>query len=248
MKRIWHDAAPDGLGLNGDKTEGGRAAADDVAAYLRRHPDFLIAYPDLLGVLTPPPRVNGHRVIDLHHYQVEQLRQEVEEMTEARDDVVRAGRFNIDAQRRIHQGVLALLGAQSFENLIEIATTDLAVMLHLDAVTLGVESSGPGLPPVRLGGVFQLDPDSVDGLIGPGRGVMLRGDEAGTAEVFGAAAGLIASQALIRLDISPTTPPALLALGSRDPEQFHPGQGTELLSFLARSLEQCIRAWLDLPT
>ena len=247
MKRNPHDAAPNGQGLNGAKPDGGRAAADGVAAYLRRHPDFLIDYPDLIEVLTPPARVNGHRVIDLHHYQVEHLRQEVDQMTAARDSLVRAGRCNLDAQRRVHQGVLALLGARSFENLIEIATTDLAVMLNLDAVTLGVESNGPGLPPVRLGGVYQLEPDSVDSLIGQGREIMLRGDAPGNAQVFGGAAGLIASEALIRLAISPATPPSLLALGSRDPEQFHPGQGTELLNFLARTLEQCIRAWLDLP-
>jgi uncharacterized protein YigA (DUF484 family) len=65
--------------------------------------------------------------------------------------------------------------------------------------------------------------------------------------IFGAAAGLVASQALIRLEISPATPPALLALGARQPDQFHQGQGTELLTFLAGVLENCIRAWLDLP-
>ena len=247
MKRNPRDAAPEGFGLNGIKNGAVRATAEDVAAYLRRHPDFLIDHPDLLEVLTPPARVNGHRVIDLHHYQVEHLRQEVDEMTQARDHLVRAGRCNLAAQRRVHQGVLALLGARSFENLIEIATTDLAVMLHLDAVTLAVESSGPGLPPVRLGGVFQLEPDSVDALIGPGRDVALRSDAECSPQVFGAAAGLIASEALIRLSISHATPPALLALGSRNGEQFHPGQGTELLTFLARTLEQCIRAWLDLP-
>ncbi|MEM7223573.1 MAG: DUF484 family protein [Pseudomonadota bacterium] len=247
MSRNQRGAAPDGFGLNGAKNGIGRATADDVAAYLRRHPDFLTEHPDLLAILKPPARVNGHRVIDLHHYQVEHLRQEVDDVAQARDDLLRAGRCNLTAQRRVHEGVLALLGARSFENLIEIVTTDLAVLLHLDAVTLGVESTGPGLPPVRLGGVYQLDPDSVDCLIGRGRDVALRGDVECDPQVFGAAASLIASEALIRLSISSSTPPALLALGSRNAEQFHPGQGTELLSFLARTLEQCIRAWLELP-
>ena len=247
MTRNQRDATPEGYRLNGTKTGGGQATADEVSAYLRRHPGFLTEHPELLDILTPPARVNGHRVVDLHHYQVERLRQEVDGMTQARDDLVRAGRCNLTAQRRVNQGVLALLAACSFENLIEIVTTDLAVLLNLDAVTLCVETSGPGLPPVRLGGVYQIEPDSVDCLIGRGRDVVLRGDTLCSHEVFGAAASLIASEALIRLSISQTTPPALLALGSRDAEQFHPGQGTELLSFLARSLEQCIRAWLNLP-
>ena len=39
----------------------------------------------------------------------------------------------------------------------------------------------------------------------------------------------------------------LLALGSREPDTFHPGQATELLCFLTRVIERCIRSWLDLP-
>jgi uncharacterized protein YigA (DUF484 family) len=39
----------------------------------------------------------------------------------------------------------------------------------------------------------------------------------------------------------------LLALGSRVEGRFDPSQGTELLGFLARILELCIRTWLELP-
>jgi uncharacterized protein YigA (DUF484 family) len=35
-------------------------------------------------------------------------------------------------------------------------------------------------------------------------------------------------------------------MGTRKPDKFHPGQGTELLNFLARALESTIGAWLDL--
>jgi uncharacterized protein YigA (DUF484 family) len=38
-----------------------------------------------------------------------------------------------------------------------------------------------------------------------------------------------------------------LCIGTRRPGRFHPGQGTELLGFLARSLGITIAAWLDLP-
>ena len=66
-------------------------------------------------------------------------------------------------------------------------------------------------------------------------------------ELFGAAAGLVRSEALIRLSIGDATPEALLALGSRDAEHFQEGQGTELLGFLARVVEGSIRGWLNLP-
>lgn len=230
-----------------DAAEDGGPSAAQVDGYLRRHPDFLARHPELLKVLTPPECRRGDGVLDLQSFMVDRLRDEVAEVTAARDAVVQAGRSNLSAQARIHKAVLALLSAKSFEHLIELVTTDLAVALNLDAVTLGVELSEQSLPPVRLGGIFQLEPDTVDALLGKGRALMLRGDTEGDPMIFGAAAGLVASQALIRLDISPTTPAALLALGSRQPDQFHQGQGTELLTFLAGALELCIRTWLDLP-
>jgi uncharacterized protein YigA (DUF484 family) len=235
-----------GKPAKGSEQDGGPSAAQ-VDSYLRRHPDFLARHPELLKILTPPDCRRRDGVLDLQSYMVDRLRDEVAEITAARDAVVQAGRGNLTAQSRTHQAVLALLAAHSFEHLIEIVTTDLAVALDLDAVTLGVERSAQGLPPVRVGGLYQLEPDTVDSVIGPGRALLLRSEIEGDPMIFGAGAGLVASEALIRLSISAATPSALLALGSRRPDQFHPGQGTELLTFLAGALEQCVRAWLELP-
>ena len=77
--------------------------------------------------------------------------------------------------------------------------------------------------------------------------ILLEQDISADPAIFGSAASLIASQAIVRLDISPDAPPALLAFGSRDRSRFHSGQATELLQFLARVLEKLIRVWLDLP-
>ena len=65
--------------------------------------------------------------------------------------------------------------------------------------------------------------------------------------IYGAGANLVRSQALVRVDISLDTPPAILAFGSRDPELFQDGQGTEQVSFLARVVERQFRTWLNLP-
>ncbi len=249
MARDQRDAAPDGEAAKAaeEAAEDGGPSAAQVAGFLHRNPDFLAENPELLEVLTPPGRARGDGVLDLQCYMVDRLRDEVAEMTAARDSLVQAGRSNMSAQTRVHQAVLALLAAKSFESLIETVTTDLAIVLDLDAVVLGVERTVRDLPPVRLGGLCQLEPDTVDSVIGRGRALLLRGDIEGDPGIFGAAAGLVASEALIRLNISPATPVAMLALGSRRADHFHPGQGTELLTFLAGTLEQCVRAWLDLP-
>jgi len=221
--------------------------AGEVAAFLEQHPEFFAEHSDLLDSLRAPSPDNGEGVVHLQHFLVERLRQQLAEARHAHDNLVAIGRANLTIQARVNRAVLALLSARSFEQLIELVATDLAVILDLDAVALGVEQGVDELPPVRLDGLVQLEPGTVDELIGRGRTVTLVDRTDGQTALFGAAASLISSQALIRLQISRKTPPALLALGSRRTKQFHEGQRTELLTFLARALERSIRAWLNLP-
>ncbi len=59
----------------------------------------------------------------------------------------------------------------------------------------------------------------------------------------GEGAGLVRSSALVRLRRSKPVSNGLLALGVRN-DAFQPGQGTELLLFLAAVTEICVNRWL----
>lgn len=219
----------------------------EVAAYLREHPDFLARHSDLLDVLQPPARAQGEGVVDLQQFMVDRLRGELARLRESRDDLLHTGRANANAQTRVHEAILALLSAKSFEHLIETATTDLTVILDLDAVTICVEQQEDCAARPRIRGVQQIEAGAVDACLGTRhRHAFFTGID-GDPAVFGSGAGLVQSAALLRLDISSATPPALLALGSRAPDHFEPSQGGELLQFLASALALTIRQWLELP-
>ena len=47
--------------------------ADDVAAYLREHPDFLNQHGDLVQHLTPPAMSHGNGVADFQNFMVERF-------------------------------------------------------------------------------------------------------------------------------------------------------------------------------
>jgi len=242
------DAAPKGSKQQaGARPDAGALSADQVAAYLRRHPEFLVDNPELLDGLTPPKRHDGESVIDLQSVMVERLRNEIGSLTDARDSLLTTGRTNLSAQARAHEAVVALLKSESFEHLIETVTTDLAVILDLDVVTIGVacDREKRAAAP-HINGVYQLEPEMLDEVLGPTCRMILRDNVAGDPRIFGAGAGLVHSDAILRLKIGPDAPEALLALGSRQPDQFHPGQGTELLSFLGSVLECCFQRWLNL--
>jgi uncharacterized protein len=233
-----------------NKPESKRSAeptAAQVAAYLRRHPDFLVRHPDVLDGLKPPIKRRGDGVVDLQHFMVERLRGEIQRLRSEQDDLVAVSRDNLSTQGRVHKAVIALLGAPSFEHLIEVVTTDFAVLLDVDVVSLCIEGADGPLPRVGMGGVHLLEPGTVDRLLGPKRKVMLRADADPEESVFGGASTLVRSDALVRLAVGSTTPAGLIAFGTRHPGFFNGNQGTELLTFLARVLEHCIRGWLDLP-
>lgn len=220
--------------------------AEDVANYLRAHPDFLAENPQLLETLRAPS-AHGGDIVDLRQFMVERLRGEVGRLRDQQAELVDAARANMTNQERVHAAVLYLLDARSFEQFIHILTNDLALMLELDVVTLVIEASGPTTPSVQIAGVHVVETDSIDTLM-MGRSIALHADITGDPALYGPAAGLVRSEALVQLEISHDTPPGLLAFGSRDPHLFQDGQATDQIAFLARVIERCARAWLDLPT
>ena len=221
-------------------------SAAQVIAYLRRHPDFLYRHPELLDQQTPPARHNEGSVVDLH-FMVERLRSDVAKLRANQDEIIANSRDNLGTQERIHKAVLALLEADTFEEFIEIITGDLVLLLEVDVVSLCIERTEGYNRRPKLDGLELLEQGAVDRLMGKGKQVILRDEAVGDSETFGGAAELVRSDALLRLKPSKAAPNAILAFGTRHPGYFHPGQGTELLSFLGRIIEFGIRSWLDLP-
>jgi len=226
--------------------EPGEVSESDVAAFLARDPEFFARHHDLLDRMVLPAERATPSVVDLRAYLVDRQRGEIDRLRRQQRAIVSASRANMNTQQRVHAAILFLLDAESFEQLIQAITTDLAVLLDLDVAQLLIEADGEGPIQQLRTGVRVLPAGDIDARLG-GRDAMLAGAITGDAAIFGEGAGLVCSQALIRLSVSSVTPPALLALGSRDPEMFESGMRTELMGFLARVLERCIRDWLDLP-
>lgn len=224
---------------------------DRIVAYLEGSPDFLLRHPELLQRLTPPSRFGGGErqggvVVDMQGFMVSRLQADLARARDDQHNLILSARSNLSSQTQIHEAVLSALDARSFEHFIHIVTHDFPLVLDVDAVTLCVES-GSLAGSSATSGVYVLPVGGVDATLGEGCRVLLREAANGTEQIFGPAAALVVSDALVRLAPASHAPVALLALGSREKGRFHPGQGTELLSFLAGVLERCLRHWLELP-
>ena len=229
-----------------DPLDRAELSAAEVAEYLAEHPGFLNDHSELLEVLIPPAERNGRRVLDMQRFLIERLQRRVADLRDDHAELIAASRSNRFGLSRVHAAVLALYEPGAFDDLVELVTTDLPALLEVDVVTLCVESASDRAGPLPSApGVCVLAPGTVDVMLGPGREVELFAGAGSDGAIFGGAATLVKSSALLRLPVGRPGRPALLALGSRNPDRFRNGQGTELLGFLAQALGRRMREWLD---
>ncbi len=231
-------------------TDAASLSADEVIAYLRDNPKFLQKNPQACDLLIPPKTGNKKdgtkNVADFQSFMIDRLKSDKEKVLETTQVLVENVRSNMNNQQRIQKVVLRLLEARNFDEFIHIITMDLSTMLDTDISVLVVESNGDDIPHITSNGIRVLPPGTIDSWMN-GQDVLLQSNIGGLEAIYGGGANLVQSQALLRVDISMDTPPAILAFGSRDPMMFEDGQGTEMVAFLARVVERAFRQWLNLP-
>ena len=84
-------------------------SAQDVAAYLRAHPDFLVQHPQLLSELSIPHDTGA--TVSLVERQVGVLREENARQKKQFEDLIRHARHNEQLTQKIHALVLNLMNA-----------------------------------------------------------------------------------------------------------------------------------------
>ncbi len=219
---------------------------NDVIKWLQKNPDFLVKRPDVCDVLTPPTEKRERNISDFQSFMIKRLKEDKEGIIEEAREMVETSRLNMNNLSRIHKAVLMMLEAHSFEDFIHVMTMDFAALMDVDIVTITVESEGDTIPHIHMNGVHVVTPGTID-LFMKDKAVILEDHIAGHDEIYGGGSGLVKSQALVKLNIAHDVPQALLAFGSRNPEMFQSGQGTEMIFFLGQVVERCFRAWLRLP-
>lgn len=233
-------AGPVGGTTMAEQPPAAEPSPEAVATYLARHPEFFVEHDALLGALTPHAPHPGSGVVDFQRFVTGRLQGELARLRSGQADIATAMRQMLLWQARAHRVALALIGARSRAQLLEIASVDLALHLEVDAVVIGLEADGPGAAGPG-GREIRLWPRGrIDGWLPPGREALLRGAVSADPALFAGAAPLVRSLALLRL--STASGPGLLALGARDPTRFQAGQGGDLLLFLAQVLGLCLDA------
>lgn len=229
---------------------------DAVAAYLRAHPEFLQAHPELVEVLLPPEVDHGGNVVDMRQFMVGKLQKHVRTLKDRFEGLILSSRDNMSTQQQVHAAVLAIVRARGLEELAQVMTMDLASRFDVDVVRIALASDIAGAyqslyPEQNYSGLAFVETGVIeDALAGEKEGIRLIEDirktaVAGVEQIFDDCSGLVRSAALLKLHLPQAGRDALLAFGVRHEGRFHPGQGVELLVFLAKvaehRLDQCLQ-------
>ncbi|WP_266168679.1 DUF484 family protein [Dyella subtropica] len=205
--------------------------AQDVAAYLRRHPGFLNDFPDLAAQLTLP-REQGP-VASLAVYQLQNLREKNAELERRLAELVAIAAENEQLMQRVHDLNVTVLRANTpaiaarsvIAKLSEDFKTDRVRLLLFGAASLPhadwllqVPGGRAELPEF---GDFLSHHEPIAGRLSAERLYRLFGDHAPE----------IQSSALV-----PLGELGILAIGSRDPDHFQPGMGTLFLKMIAATV------------
>jgi len=219
-------------------------------------PDVILEDRDLMRALIDAnERTMGGNIVDLRGIAMQRLEERLGRLEDTHRSVIAAAYDNLAGTNQVHRAVLTMLEPTGFEAFLRNLGDEVAQVLRVDALRLVLEShqSEGDTAVKRLGDVLTVVPPGFVDAYGsagrsntaPARPVLLRQTRPNSELVYADKATWITSEAVLRLDFGPGRLPGMLALGSEDPHQFKPSQGTDLLAFFGGVFERQMRRWLD---
>ncbi len=211
--------------------------AEEVAAYLLDHPDFLAQRPELYRTLAPPRRVHGDNMADHMAAMIAAERARTHGLEAEVQAAVADGRAGATLVMCVRLAVLALMRSR---DVIETVNQELPALLRVESCTLLTEPAPPTAPRsadstfgFRRAGFLPMPHGSLARLIGRGRDARVRTDVTDAVMLHAEAAGLVTRDALVRVPLGCGTP-CLLALGARDAASLPTRQAATTQAFLGR--------------
>lgn len=216
--------------------------AEEVAAYLRDHPDFLTKNPDLYRSLSAPRRVHGENMADHMVAMVAAERARTRQLEAEVQAAIADGRAGAALVLRVRLAVLALMRSRDIP---ETVSQELPALLRVESCAIFAEpAGGPSFLPGRRApaetalprhGVRLLPPGSVARLVGRGRDARVRSEITDAELLHAEAAPLVTRDAVARVPLWCGTP-CLLALGARDAAALPARQAVTTIAFLGRAV------------
>ena len=216
-----------------------KLSAHEVAAWLRRHPQFLKQFPDLALSLVVP-RDDGPAA-SLASYQLEVLRDKNRELSRRLQELFGNAQENERLAVRTHQLALALMRQDTAADTLRAMAASLAEDFNGDLVRIVLFEPVEGLDDVDWLQVIDADDArlaSFRDALADGEPICGRLHPDKHALLYGVRAEEVQSSALL-----PLSGVGLVTVGSHDPNRFFPGMGTLFLRMMGEALAVALKRY-----
>jgi len=217
--------------------------AQDVAAYLRRHPEFFNDYQDLLADLKVP-HVSGEAV-SLVEKQLTVLREQNEQTRKRMRQLIEIARHNEELARRMHRLVLTLLDAANAREIFGILRDNLKKDFNADRVAVRLFAKPAfidSFPGEEFAGREAVEQKLFKSVIDKRLPISGRLKRQQQVFLFGDEGDAIQSAVIVPLHGEDWG--GVLVIGSYNPDKFQESMGVELLANLAKVLSLIIKPWV----
>jgi uncharacterized protein len=196
---------------------------EDIARFLRTHPQFFEEHPELLESIYVPHPHSG-RTIALSERQILGLRDRTKTLEAKLGELVRAGAENDAISEKVHRLALALIGARDFASCVQAVYFHLREDFAVPHVALRIW--GKSLPEGAPEGAAVDDAlrATVDAM-----GAPQCGPASGNPFLGWFADAQVHVRSLALVPLGQTRAFGLLAFGAEDPQRFYAEMGTLFL-------------------
>ena len=208
--------------------------ADEIAIYLKQHPEFFEEHADMLSEINIP-HPHGGRAISISERQILDLRERLRLREDKLREVIQFGEENDAIGEKVHRISLALLAAQDIGGILNTVYLSLREDFAVPHVALRAwHGNGHGGLP-EFGPVSEASREFAASLPHPYCSAHAMVDTGG---LFGDAGAHLRSFAYLPLRDGETF--GLLALASEDAQRFYPEMGTLYLKRLGELIAAAI--------
>ena len=217
---------------------------------------FLEDHDVMRALITADRQKQASNVIDLRSIAMDRMEDRLNKLEDTHRTVVAAAYDNVSSMNEIHRVILSVLEPKDFNGFLHYVEHELAPTLGIETASLCLETQavttgqGPSLSKEFGTGVTFMAIGEVNDYITSGREinsrpVTMRSVKPGSdTSLFDSSKDPIKSEALLKLDLGDGNLPGMLVLGSKNPDQFAPGQGSDLLLFLGGIFSRIMCRWL----
>lgn len=214
--------------------------SEDIAQYLKTHPEFFEQYAEMISEINIP-HPHGGRTIPISERQILALREKSKQLEAKLREVIQFGEENDVVSQKIHILSLALLKARDAAAVAQAALKLLHEEFAVPRVALRLwrGTSGASAALAEFQTVSDATREFAIALTEPTCSAEAAAD---TAALFGENAAKAGSYAYVPLRDGDTF--GLLALASDEPKRYFPGMGTLYLSRLGELIGCALAAHL----